>query len=106
MAVAAIAGLGIGWLDLHTTEVTVTILALLVTGGALGLLRPGASWWLAGVAVLGLPVMDGVALLAGMRTAEPVQLDPRVWLVTLVFALVGAGAGALVRRAATPDGPR
>ena len=42
-ALAALFGLGIGWLDLHTSEVTVTIVALLLTGVLLGLLQPVAA---------------------------------------------------------------
>ena len=99
-ALAAALGLGIGWLDLHTTEVTVTIVTLLATGFALGLLRPKAAWRWAVLIALGLPVMAAVAKLSDMPTVEPAQLDPRVTLVALAFALVGAYAGALLRRVA------
>jgi len=98
---AAAAGLGIGWLDLHTTEVLVTVVPLLATGIALGLLRPKAPWRWAVLIALGLPLMAAVAKLSEMRTAEPVQLDPRVTLVALAFALVGSYAGALLRRVAS-----
>lgn len=100
-ALAAAAGLGIGWLDLHTTEVSVTVVALLATGIALGLLCPKAAWRWAVLLALGLPVLAVSAKLGRMRTAEPVQLDLRITLVALAFALVGAYAGVLLRRAAT-----
>lgn len=93
--------MGIGWLDLHTTEVIVTVVPLLATGIALGLLRPKGAWRWAVLIALGLPVMAAVAILSGMRTAEPVQLDPRITLVALAFALVGSYAGALLRRVAS-----
>jgi hypothetical protein len=99
-ALAAAFGLGIGWLDLHTTEVVVTIVALLAGGTLLGLLQPKAAWRWAVLISLGLPVMAAVATLTGMHTPEPVHLDPRVWLVALGFALAGAYAGALIRGAA------
>ncbi len=92
-------GLGTGWLDLHTTEVGVTIVALLAAGLLLGLLQPAAAWRWAALLAIGLPIMAGVGLLTGLRTAEPIRLDPRVALVALGFALVGSYAGALVRRA-------
>jgi hypothetical protein len=96
---AAVSGLGIGWLDLHTTEVITTIVSLFATGVVLGLLRPKAAWRWAVLIALGLPVMAAVAKLTRMHTAEPIQLDPRVTLVALVFALLGSYMGALVRRA-------
>jgi hypothetical protein len=99
-ALAASLGLAIGWLDLHTTEVIVTIVTLLATGFALGLLRPKAAWRWAVLIALGLPVMAALAKLSQIHTVEPVQLDPRVALLALAFALVGAYAGALLRRVA------
>jgi len=45
--------------------------------------------------------MEGLGLVTGMQTAEPIRLDPRVWLVALAFALVGSYAGALIRRSVT-----
>jgi hypothetical protein len=98
---AAAAGLGIGWLDVHTTEVTVTVVSLLATGIVLGLLRPKAAWRWAILIALGLPVTAAAVKLSGMRTPEPVRLDPRITLVALAFALVGCYTGALLRRAAT-----
>jgi hypothetical protein len=41
---AVLVGLNIGWLDLQTTEVVVTVLALLLAGLPLGLLEPRAAW--------------------------------------------------------------
>ncbi len=93
-------GLGVGWLDVRTTEVTVTVVALLAVGFLLGLLGPGKPWRWALLIALGLPVMAGVAELTGMQTAEPARVDPRVALVALGFALVGCYAGAVIRRAA------
>ena len=100
-ALAAAVGLGVGWLDLHTTEVIVTLVPLLGAGIALGLLRPKAVWRWAVLIALGLPVMAGAAKLSGMQTAEPVQVDLRITLVALAFALAGSYIGALLRRAAT-----
>ena len=97
-ALAVVLSLAVGWLDLHTTEVTVTILALLATGLLLGLLQPTAAWRWALVLALGLPVMEAFGLLAGLETPEPIRLDLRIALVALAFALAGSYLGALVRR--------
>jgi len=99
-ALAVTLGLGIGWLDLHTTEVTVTILALLLGGLVLGLLRPTGAWRWAVLLVLGLPVMAAVGRLFHLRTAEPIRFDPRIDMVALVFALIGCCGGVAVRRMA------
>jgi hypothetical protein len=104
-ALAVAIGLGIGWLDLLTTEVSVTILALLLAGLLLGLLQPRAAWRWALLLALGLPAMAAVGKLLRVRTAEPIRLDPRVALVALAFALVGCYGGALVRRLASPGAP-
>jgi MFS family permease len=95
---AAATGLGIGWLDLHTTEVIVTILALLLAGLLLGLLQPTAAWRWAVLLALGLPVMAAGGQLLRVRTPEPIRLDPRIVLVAMAFALLGCYSGAAVRR--------
>jgi hypothetical protein len=100
VGLAVVLGLGIGWLDLHTTEVSVTILALLSTGLLLGLLQPIAAWRWAVLLGLGLPVVATVGHLLGMRTAEPIRLDPRIVLVGFAFGRVGCYAGVVIRRAA------
>jgi len=99
-------GLATGWIDLHTTEVIVTIVLLLAAGVVLGLLQPRAAWRWAVLIALGLPVMAVAAWLTGLQTAEPVHLDPRVVLVALAFALLGAYVGAFVRRTAHRFGTR
>jgi len=91
-------GLGIGWLDLHTTEAVVTILALLVAGLLLGLLQPTGAWRWAVLLALGLPAMAVVGRLLRVHTVEPVRLDPRIALVAVAFALVGCYSGVVVRR--------
>jgi len=96
-ALAVVLALAVGWLDVHTTEVTATILALLASGFLLGLLQPAAAWRWALALALGLPVMAAIALVLHLETAEPARLDPRIALVALAFAQAGSYAGALVR---------
>jgi len=97
-ASAVATGLGIGWLDLHTTEVVVTILALVLAGLLLALLQPTAAWRWAVLLALGLPAMAVVGQLLRVRTAEPIRLDARVVFVALAFALAGCYSGVVVRR--------
>ena len=107
-ALAAAFGLGIGWIDLRTTEVTSTVVALLVAGFVLGVLHPRWAWRWAVLLAVGLPAMAAVALLLHLRTAEPVSLDPRIFLVVLAFALAGCYGGVALRRTLsrrTPPNP-
>ena len=99
-ALAAVLGLGIGWLDLRTTEVVVTILPLLLAGLLLGLLQPTGAWRWALLLAVGLPAMAVVARVLGVSTAEPIRLDPRIVLAATAFALVGCYIGVAIRRLA------
>lgn len=92
-------GLGIGWLDPHTTEVSVTIGALLLAGFLLGLLQPNAAWRWAVLLALGLPLMGAIGIWSGTTTAEPIHVDPRIALIALGLSLVGCYSGAVLRRA-------
>jgi MFS family permease len=94
---AAILGLVAGWIDLHVTEVMVTILALLAAGLLSGMIQPAAAWRWAVLIAIGLPVMAALAVITDMQTAEPVQSDFRITLVALVFALAGSYTGVFIR---------
>lgn len=95
-ALAVALGLVVGWLDLHVTEVSVTILALMTFGLLLGLIQPAAAWRWALLIAIELPIMAIGAIKLGLRTVEPVQPDLRITLVALVFALLGAYIGAFI----------
>lgn len=97
VSLAIVFGLAIGWLDLHTTEVAVTILSLLFAGGLLGLLRPARAWRWALLVSAGIPLVELAGLTLQLATAEPIHVDPRVWLVVLGFALVGTYLGVAIR---------
>jgi hypothetical protein len=99
MVLAVVLGLAVGWLDIHTTEVSVTIGALLAAGVLCGLVQPRAPWRWAVALALGLPVVAAAARLAAVVTPEPIRLDPRVTVVAAAFALVGCYTGAFMRRA-------
>lgn len=89
-------GLGVGWLDLHTTEVTVPILALLASGLLMGILRPRAVWRWVILIIVGLTIMIIFAFATDMQTAEPIQFDLRITLVMSIFVLLSAYAGRLL----------
>ena len=97
--IAIIFGLIIGWLDLHTTEVTVTIVSLFIAGSFLGILQPTAAWRWAILIVFCLPAMVLYAQLIDMQTAEPTQLDVRIIIVTLIITLFGSYIGVFIRKA-------
>jgi hypothetical protein len=92
--------LGVGWLDLHTTEMSVTIAALLSAGVLLGLLQPIAAWRWAVLLALGLPLVAAAGRVLGVHTAEPIRLDPRIALVGFLFGLVGCYIGVAAKRMA------
>ena len=97
--IAIVFGLIIGWLDLHTTEVTITIISLLMAGFLLGLLQPNAAWRWAILIVLSLPAMVIFAQLTDMQTAEPARLDFRIIIVTSIITFIGTYTGFFIRKA-------
>lgn len=94
---AVVLGLAIGWLDLHVTEVVVTILALFTAGLLLGFLQSVAAWRWPVLMVVGLPLMAAAARVLGWKTAEPARLDIGITLVAFAFALLGSYIGVLTR---------
>ena len=106
VTLAVVLGLAIGWLDLHVTEVVVTILALLGAGLLLGLLQPAAAWRWPVLTVIGLPIMTAIARVMDLQTAEPIRLDIRVTIVALAVALLGSYTGVLVRHIVRSLGSR
>ena len=98
-AIALVLGLIVGWLDLHITEVIITIIGLFTAGLVLGLLQPAAAWRWPVLVVIGLPLMVVIAHMSHMQTAEPAQLDIGVALVALLFVFAGTYAGVFIRYA-------
>lgn len=94
---AVVLSLSIGWLDLHTTEVVVTIVPLLLAGFVLGMVQPAAAWRWALLLAAGLPAVALVARVLAVSTAEPSRLDPRIAVAAFVFALVGCYVAVAIR---------
>jgi MFS family permease len=96
-ALAVALGVVVGWIDMHVTEVIVTILALVAFGLILGLVQPAAAWRWALLIAVGLPIMELVAIKFNLQTAEPVHLELRITIVALGFSLLGAYIGVFIR---------
>jgi len=95
-ALALVLGLVTGWLDLHVTEVIVTILTLIGSGLVVGMIQPKAAWRWAILIAIGLPILAFCAIKFGFETAEPVHLDFRIAFVALAVALIGTYIGVLI----------
>ena len=91
-------GIIIGWIDLQITEVTVTILFLLVGGFLLGLFQPKSAWRWALLITVGISIMEITAIIFSLRTVEPVKLDPLVIIIILLIALIGTYIGVFIRK--------
>ncbi len=89
-------GIIVGWFDLRTDEVSLTILLLVVFGLFLGFSQPRHAWRWALLLALWVPLGGFVAQAWGLKNI--VVPEPN-WLPTLfafVPALVGAYGGAFV----------
>lgn len=95
----------VGFVELHTTEVSATLATILVTGTLLGFARPRLFW------VWALPL--GGAVPFAYAVAVLLAITPASWpqpggllcyvgidLVTLGVAMLACGSGALVSNSA------
>ena len=87
-------------LDLRSTEVLPAAVGLLVGGAVLGALRPRAWWAWALALAAWIPAGEPLLRLV-ITAAEPYRFNPGIILIPPIPALLGAGAGAAVRRAAS-----
>lgn len=95
-------GLFAAFLDFQTDEVTVAAFVVLVGTFVAGVLRPAGAWKWA--------LACGLCIFAAYELGPPIGIHPRypadpgnyATLLALVPAFVGAYAGAILRRAATP----
>lgn len=86
-------GAAISWMDNrpHWDDTGVTAFALLLSGGAMGLLVPRRPWLWAISIWIWLPAWNIV-------TAGAVRPGMIAWVIVLAFPMTGALLGALVRR--------
>jgi hypothetical protein len=102
---AIAAGAYAGFIELHTTEVSATLITVLIVSSLLGFGNP--RWFALWAAIVGLsvPASYGVAALIGVTPTswpEPPGLGTYLFMgaVTLATAAAAGAAGALLSRAA------
>jgi len=92
----------IGWCDTHTNEIPVVLGFVLIISGALGLLWP--QYFLITGVVIGLSLFMAETLVNFGALRAPYPAKPGLpWpaLLALIPAMVGAAAGAGIRRMTT-----
>jgi hypothetical protein len=96
LAPAMIAGLSIAWMDSrpHWDDAGITAGALVLSAALLGLGGPKRPWLLA----LAIGMWIPLHLIAGQVRSHTVTAGSASYLLILAFPMVGAYAGALVRR--------
>lgn len=102
VALATLAGLALAWVYLHTDEDAFVVLPLLGATGLLGLIRPRRAWIWALLVGIWLPLGQLFTLVTKIRLPYQNNWEGVVAVlgIALVLGLVGAYAGALVRRLA------
>lgn len=101
---AVFLGIMVGWFDLRTDEVSLTILLLLVFGMFLGFAQPSHAWRWALLLALWVPLGGIVSAVLGRGVAATNSNWPAS-LFALAPAFIGAYVGAFVSRAAVRLSP-
>ena len=92
---AALLGAGIGLFDRTQSEVQPAVLLLFACGFGLGYARPRDAWAHGLVVGSGVPIVELVGRI--LKLPAPWHAAPGSSLFAFIPALLGAGAGALVR---------
>ena len=93
-------GVVIGWWDMRITEVSISVLLLLMLSFLAGYAQPKRAWLFAVALGMGIPVFAVVGKALSITAPTPTELITS--LLALVFTFAGAYGGALVRRFAPP----
>ena len=94
--VAALAGIGIGWVDIVVNDLLFTALLVLAACMLLGLLRPRWPWRWVVALVIFIPVAElGAYLIMGMK---PTRGQVYGSFLTALPGTAGAYGGAVMRR--------
>ena len=104
LGVALLAGMLCGIVDVGTTEVSSTIVALLFCGFVNGAARPARFALSAMIIGICVPVVRETALLIGITSAESDHTGGTIGMLAVgalsaLLAMLGAGAGAALVRA-------
>ncbi|MBI4674853.1 MAG: hypothetical protein HY741_24695 [Chloroflexi bacterium] len=89
-------GIIVGWLDMKSTEPTVSALLLVTLGFFCGFAQPKRAWLVGILLGAGVPVF--IFLAATLRLTQLTMVEQITSLVALVFSFGGAYAGVIVRR--------
>jgi len=89
-------GMIVGLLDLHSSEVQMTALLLLVFGFFTGFAEPSKAWLSAILLAMWIPIITVAALFAGAIHGQPFGVPATMF--AFFPALVGAYLGVLVQR--------
>jgi hypothetical protein len=99
--IGVIVGAFAGYVDTHNDEVQATVLVLVVGMAITGFAFPKWSWLAALVAGSCILFAHLIARALGIPPLYPVEPNVLASLLALIPAMLGALAGAAVRRAAT-----
>ena len=94
-------GIILGWWDMHSTEVSASVLMLLTFSFFAGYAQPKRAWLSALLLGMWIPIFGGVG-----RALQLIQTTPTEMLTSLLafaFTFSGAYGGALVRRFSPPE---
>lgn len=94
-------GIIIGWLDMKSTEPSVTALLLVTLGFFCGFAQPKRAWLSALLIGIGVPIF--VMLAVALRLNNLTPIEQITSLLTLLFSFGGTYAGVVVRRFAPHD---
>jgi len=92
---AAVAGIGIGWIDVVADDLLFTALLVLMACMLLGVLRPRWPWRWVVVVGMFLPLTELAAYL--VRTVKPTRAQVYGSFLASLPGLAGAYGGAVVR---------
>lgn len=89
-------GLFIGWWDIQITEVSISVLLLLMLGFFAGYAQPKRAWLFALTLGMWIPIFAFIGKGLGLTT--PTNIELVTSLLAFAFAFAGAYGGAIVRR--------
>jgi ABC-type multidrug transport system permease subunit len=93
---AALAGIGTGWVDVAVNDLLFTALLVLMACMLLGLLRPGWPWRWVAVVTIFIPLTELAAYV--IMTVKPTRGQMYGSFLTALPGMAGAYGGAVMRR--------
>ena len=94
---AALAGIGIGWVDVVVDDLPLTALLVVMASMLLGIVRPRWPWRWAVMVGIFIPLEEFAAY--ALRTVKPTRAQVYGSLLAFLPGIVGAYVGAFLRQA-------